>query len=127
MQNQDSKDQSGDQPGPFELREFVEVRVPYGTAVGAESASSAVVEPVAEEGSADDDSSYVRNLDCANYETCLNLAAALNWETFTCTGCSGEVNQSLIWRAHHAAKKDSVAKKICRLHTRTLAVTSRRE
>ena len=55
----------------------------------------------------------LRRLECSNYDTCLNLAAALNWESFTCDGCSGHLNQSLRWRAGQSARKDSIAKAIC--------------
>ena len=56
-----------------------------------------------------------RNYDCKHYETCLDLAASLNWSSFTCTGCSGEVNSALLWRAHQNQRKDSVAKALCDL------------
>ncbi len=55
----------------------------------------------------------VRELDCANYTTCLKLAAALNWESFTCEGCNGEINQSLTWRAGQSAVRDKVVKFLC--------------
>lgn len=54
-----------------------------------------------------------RRYDCVNYETCLALAAALNWDNFTCRGCSGEIDQQLLWRARQALKRDSVASEIC--------------
>lgn len=54
-----------------------------------------------------------RKYDCENYETCLDLAAALNWDNFTCRGCNAEVNQSFLWRAHQAKRKDAVAESIC--------------
>jgi hypothetical protein len=56
-----------------------------------------------------------RNYDCKHYETCLDLAASLNWSSFTCQGCSGEVNSALLWRAHQNQRKDSVAKALCDL------------
>lgn len=56
-----------------------------------------------------------RNYDCKNYEECLTLAAAMNWESYTCTGCCGEVNASLCWQAHHAQRKDELVQKICHL------------
>jgi hypothetical protein len=55
----------------------------------------------------------VRELDCKNYTTCLNLAAALNWESFTCEGCQGEINQSLTWRASQGAIRDKIVKFFC--------------
>lgn len=54
-----------------------------------------------------------RRYDCAQYDECLKLAAALNWDSFTCRGCNGELNETLVWRARQSAKKDSVAKAIC--------------
>ena len=56
-----------------------------------------------------------RKYDCEHYETCLDLAASLNWASFTCGGCSGEVNSALLWRAHQNQRKDSVAKALCDL------------
>ena len=50
---------------------------------------------------------------CSHYETCLNLAAAFNWDNFTCRGCSGEINQTLLWRAHQEMRKDKIIRKIC--------------
>lgn len=54
-----------------------------------------------------------RRYECVNYETCLNLAAALNWDNFTCRGCSGEVDESLLWRARQAFKRDAIVKALC--------------
>ena len=56
-----------------------------------------------------------RRYDCTNYEGCLALAAALNWDSFTCRGCNGEIDSTLCWRAHQIAKKDRVADQICEL------------
>ena len=50
---------------------------------------------------------------CCNYSTCLNVAAALNWDNFSCCGCSAEVDQALFWQARQAQKKDAVAKRLC--------------
>jgi hypothetical protein len=52
---------------------------------------------------------------CPHYETCLNLAAALNWDSFTCRGCCGEIEQTLLWRARQAQKKDKIAHELCEL------------
>ena len=54
-----------------------------------------------------------RRYECHNYATCLDLAAALNWDNFTCRGCSGEIEESLYWRAHQASKKDAVVNSLC--------------
>jgi len=56
-----------------------------------------------------------RRYGCSNYDSCLDLAAALNWESFTCKSCSGTINEKLYWRAHQATRKDSVAKALCDL------------
>jgi hypothetical protein len=56
-----------------------------------------------------------RRYGCDHYDTCLDLAASLNWASFTCKGCSGEVNRALYWRAHQRQRKDSVAKALCEL------------
>ena len=61
----------------------------------------------------DPERELVRELDCQNYTTCLNLAAALNWESFTCEGCQGEINQSFTWRAGQSAIRDKVVKFMC--------------
>ena len=56
-----------------------------------------------------------RKYECTNYETCLNLAAALNWDSFTCRGCNGEVAENLFWRAHQMEKRDKLVGVICNL------------
>ncbi len=54
-----------------------------------------------------------RELDCQNYDRCLDLAAALNWESFTCKGCCGAIDETLTWRARQVSRKDSVVKALC--------------
>jgi len=54
-----------------------------------------------------------RRYSCAHYDACLNLAAALNWDNFTCRGCCGSVDQSLLWRAHQAKRRDEIAGRLC--------------
>jgi hypothetical protein len=56
-----------------------------------------------------------RQYDCEHYDTCLSLAAALDWKSFSCSGCNGCVNQQLLWRANHALRKNSALKRICNL------------
>ncbi|MCB0310716.1 MAG: hypothetical protein KDD42_05750 [Bdellovibrionales bacterium] len=56
-----------------------------------------------------------RRYDCQNYSTCLNIACALNWDSFTCRGCCADVSEALKWRAHQALKKDGVANSLCEL------------
>ena len=54
-----------------------------------------------------------RRFACSHYDLCLNLAAALNWDNFTCRGCCGDVDSTLLWRARQAIKKDRMARKLC--------------
>ena len=54
-----------------------------------------------------------RNHDCNNYNRCLNIAAALNWDDFTCSNCIGKIHPNLIWQARQARRSDQVAKRIC--------------
>lgn len=56
-----------------------------------------------------------RQYSCSNYTTCLSVACALNWDSFTCRGCNCDVNEALVWRAHQALKRDNVANKLCEL------------
>lgn len=56
-----------------------------------------------------------RRYECPNYQCCLDIAAALNWDNFTCRGCNGEVNEPLAWRAHQARRKDVLVDSICSL------------
>lgn len=53
-----------------------------------------------------------RRYECESYEMCLGLAGALNWESFTCRGCSGQPSENLLWRARVSARKDSVAARL---------------
>ncbi|MCB0353629.1 MAG: hypothetical protein KDD64_08900 [Bdellovibrionales bacterium] len=54
-----------------------------------------------------------RRYSCDNYETCLSLAATLNWDNFTCRGCNGLISENLLWRAHQAHRRDRIAQRIC--------------
>lgn len=56
-----------------------------------------------------------RRYDCEHYEVCLDVAAALDWDNFTCNGCNCSVDQRLLWRARNAMKRDSVAQRCCNL------------
>jgi hypothetical protein len=56
-----------------------------------------------------------RRYECLHYPTCLDLAAALNWDNFTCRGCSAEIDQALLWRAKQAEKRDNVARSLCHI------------
>lgn len=60
-----------------------------------------------------------RRYSCDSYSICLDLAAALNWDSFTCRGCNGSVDECLIWRALQAKKKDQVAERICSVGSRS--------
>lgn len=56
----------------------------------------------------------VRSFECKHYDCCLELAAALNWENFTCSGCGGDINQHLVWKANLAKREDDVANRLCK-------------
>ena len=60
-----------------------------------------------------------RKYNCKNYQSCLEIAAALDWDSFTCKTsadhCTGEVNENLVWKAHLAKRDDKVARKLCDL------------
>jgi len=56
-----------------------------------------------------------RRYACPNYETCLSVACALNWDSFTCRGCNGAVSENLCWRAHQELRKDKVANSLCEI------------
>lgn len=60
-------------------------------------------------------STFLRMFDCKNYNTCLSLAAALNWNSFTCFGCDGKCNRQLLWRAHNCVKNDRELADLCEL------------
>jgi len=116
QRTKDSPNQSG-KSGPFEvrfettrersLRSFgstaVSRRPTQGEAIEGEDLHVPAAEPP------------LRRYECTFYDTCLDLAAALNWSSFTCKGCNGVVNQSLYWRAHHNQRKDALARAICEL------------
>ena len=87
-------------PGPFEVR-FDDV-VPQELSDSQEVGSAT-----------NEEATPRRRYDCASYDRCLELAAALNWESFTCRGCSGHINDALLWRVGQAIRRDTVAKAIC--------------
>ena len=68
-----------------------------------------------------------RRYSCPNYDTCLDLAAALNWDSFTCRGCNGCIDGRLYWRAKQALRRDGVARKICELPAISVLVNGTRE
>ena len=87
-------------PGPFEIRceeHTVDAHSPC-TTRGEFSPTFREIPP--------------RRYECDCYETCLGLAASLNWEGFTCRGCCGQPNEKLMWRARVSARKDSVAARL---------------
>ena len=97
-------------PGPFEVRHEPSPAIPslQGKLSRGTSQHQGVDAPWSSE------EVPRRRYDCANYEVCLSLAASLNWESFTCRGCSGQTNENLVWRARISARKDSVAAKLLR-------------
>jgi hypothetical protein len=90
-------------PGPFEVRCETHADV---APLSRSSTSAATDLP------ASADEVPRRRYDCEMYETCLGLAASLNWESFTCRGCCGQPNENLLWRARVSARKDSVAARL---------------
>lgn len=56
-----------------------------------------------------------RRYECENYQVCLDVAAALDWENFTCSSCNGQVDRRLLWRAKHAQRRDPFAQECCQL------------
>lgn len=56
-----------------------------------------------------------RQYDCESYDSCLSVAAALNWNSFTCENCSGCPNQQLLWKAHSKLRDDNPLAKLCAL------------
>ncbi len=109
-----SADSSTGKPGPFEVklhnlaappRRFS--AIPLGNSAPDISLEDEPPGPMAEPPR--------RRYECAHYDTCLDLAAALNWNSFTCRGCSGSVDETLMWRARQKARKDSIAKALCDL------------
>lgn len=58
-----------------------------------------------------------RRYNCPNYTKCLNLAASLNWDNFTCRGCCGEVDDHLVWEAQKAKNIAAKTKPVEPLHS----------
>lgn len=56
-----------------------------------------------------------RRYACPNYNTCLSVACAFNWDSFTCRGCNGEIDQKSLWKAHQEMKRDKVADSLCEI------------
>ena len=61
------------------------------------------------------DSSPDRRFSCGNYNSCLSLAAALNWDSFTCRGCSGAIDETIRWRAKGESRRDASLKSLCNI------------
>lgn len=53
-----------------------------------------------------------RRYSCSNYNNCLNIAGALDWDNFTCRGCNGEVEPTVLWRARQAVRSEHSMKKL---------------
>ena len=99
--------------GPFELRSAENsARSPLALSKSPVGAAANVDEDDPAIGSLEPP---VRQYSCGNYDTCLDLAAALNWASFTCGKCKGMINEQLMWRARHVTRKDAVAKALCEL------------
>lgn len=95
---------SQDTPGPFQVVFQAGGTLP--SQLGSNAAEDLYL-------TLDEAADPLRKLECNHYDTCLNLAAALNWESFSCEGCCGSINESLRWRAGQNTRRDAVAKAIC--------------
>ena len=51
-------------------------------------------------------SAPIRRYECENYQSCLDLSASLDWDSFSCEDCNGCINEKLLWRAKSARKSD---------------------
>jgi predicted Fe-S protein YdhL (DUF1289 family) len=100
-----------DESGPFE--------VAFDTSSQGLSDSVAPDASLPQQNDAANQDVLERRLECNHYEECLNLAAALDWDSFTCTGCNGEIDETLLWRAGQNTKRDALAKAICGAATRS--------
>jgi hypothetical protein len=56
-----------------------------------------------------------RNYSCSHYDTCLNICASLNWDNFTCRGCSQRVDPNVLWRAQVERRNDPISQSLCKL------------
>ncbi len=102
--------------GPFELlSDDIPCYAPSRSQPSSASAPAPVVSNEEDEPATGSMEPPVRKYGCRNYDTCLDLAAALNWASFTCGACSGTINEQLLWRARHVTRRDSVAKALCEL------------
>lgn len=95
--------------GPFQIIDSEAMSVCQASVANAEASENSA------QGMPSPLSSPRRRYNCKNYATCLNLAAALNWDNFTCRGCSGEIDESLYWRARQAMKKDTIVQTLCEI------------
>jgi len=50
----------------------------------------------------------VREVSCPNYQECLNIAACLNWLSFSCEDCTREIAPHLRWRARIERRRDPI-------------------
>jgi hypothetical protein len=57
----------------------------------------------------------LRHYDCPNYETCLSIAIAQDWDNFGCNGCVGTPRDSLIWKSHVANRRNKVNETLSKL------------
>jgi len=57
-------------------------------------------------------SAPIRRHSCENYQTCLDLSASLDWDSFSCESCNSCINEKLLWRAKGAQKAESSLAKL---------------
>jgi len=60
-------------------------------------------------------SAPIRRHNCENYQTCLDLSASLDWDSFSCEGCNSCINEKLLWRAKGAQKAEPELAKLVSL------------
>ena len=41
---------------------------------------------------------------CIYYQTCLEIAATLDWDDFSCRNCTGSINQAILVQAEERVK-----------------------
>jgi hypothetical protein len=100
-----------DESGPFE--------VAFDTSLQSHSDSVPPSTVLPEQDQAANQDVLERRLECNHYEECLNLAAALDWDSFTCTRCNGKIDETLLWRAGQKTKRDALTEAICGAATRS--------
>jgi hypothetical protein len=53
-----------------------------------------------------------RRPNCSNYSKCLDIAACLDWDSFTCLQCNGSIDATFIWQMRSKMKKDKLCQRL---------------